>query len=386
MRPPLPFSKEKAESSLSVISVPETSARPSPAASRISTSALRSERRRSDRVGDDRDARPAGRRAQRRQFGGEDACSGDHSPAGGYGRAPPRQGQGGKRKDQRHQHLVAARGRQRGGADRGDERRSGSPARPAPTSAAAGRAGRSRPGRAATSRIWTTRPAAAAHRFADAAAPHPPDLAHGHRQVAERVFAEVLGEVLLADLAERRVARQVRVAAGDPVEERRRVDFVRAPAESGGEVAVLVALDQQRLDPLVFAVGGQVGADVERLAAAGRDRHDAVEDDDVADRPGHDRQQQGERGAAPAPARPRLPAARPADPDRGEDDEGGADEAGTRAGTSPSGRRAARAASQARRSRSPRRLAQRKASTAAGRVRIAGGSLISSPVEWMNGG
>ncbi len=31
-------------------------------------------------------------------------------------------------------------------------------------------------------------------------------------------------------------------------------------------------------------------------------------------------------------------------------------------------------------------LAQRKARTAAGRVRIAGGSLISSPVEWMKGG
>ena len=30
-----------------------------------------------------------------------------------------------------------------------------------------------------------------------------------------------------------------------------------------------VALDEQRLDPLVFAVGGQVGADVEGLAAAG---------------------------------------------------------------------------------------------------------------------
>ena len=47
MRPPLPFSKEKAESSLSVTSVPETIARPSPAASRIRTSTLRSERRRS---------------------------------------------------------------------------------------------------------------------------------------------------------------------------------------------------------------------------------------------------------------------------------------------------------------------------------------------------
>ena len=30
--------------------------------------------------------------------------------------------------------------------------------------------------------------------------------------------------------------------------------------------------------------------------------------------------------------------------------------------------------------------AQRKASTAAGRVKIAGGSLINAPVEWMNGG
>ena len=46
MRPPLPFWKEKAESSLSVISVPETIASPSPTASRISTSTLRSERRR----------------------------------------------------------------------------------------------------------------------------------------------------------------------------------------------------------------------------------------------------------------------------------------------------------------------------------------------------
>ena len=46
MRPPLPFSKEKAESRPSTISVPETIASPKPEASRISTSTLRSERRR----------------------------------------------------------------------------------------------------------------------------------------------------------------------------------------------------------------------------------------------------------------------------------------------------------------------------------------------------
>ena len=66
MRPPLPFSKEKAESSSSVISVPATIARPRPAASRISTSTLRSEWRRADRVGDQRRARRSARRCAAR--------------------------------------------------------------------------------------------------------------------------------------------------------------------------------------------------------------------------------------------------------------------------------------------------------------------------------
>ena len=46
MRPPLPRWKENASSSRSVSSVPETIARPAPAASRMSTSTLRSVRRR----------------------------------------------------------------------------------------------------------------------------------------------------------------------------------------------------------------------------------------------------------------------------------------------------------------------------------------------------
>ena len=77
------------------------------------------------------------------------------------------------------------------------------------------------------------------------------------------------------------------------------------------------------------------------------------------------------------------PATRRADPDRGEDDEGGADEEVL----GPEHR--GQAEEQARQQPGPQALpfaAQRKASTAAGRVRIAGGSLISSPVEWMKGG
>ena len=283
MRPPLPFSKEKAESSLSVISVPETSARPSPAASRISTSTLRRRAAPDDRVGDQRHRGDQAGGAQRRQLGGEDAClEGTMSPledraAPALARATPASGK----------TSVISTSLRRGAA---------SETAPTAVTSAIGVA-------IATSshhqrrQASTPSPASAeqhdqdlddpaggrAHRLADPAAPHPPDLAGGHRRVADRVFAEVLGEVLLADLAERRVARQVGVAGGDPVEERRRVDPVERLG-AGREVAVQVALDEPRLDPLVFAVGGKEGADVERLAAAGRDRHGAVEDDVVADR------------------------------------------------------------------------------------------------------
>src|SRR5215218_4374559 len=94
----------------------------------------------------------------------------------------------------------------------------------------------------------------------------------------------------------------------DFVEELRRVDGVEGGG-AGFEVATEVALGQQRLHPLVFAVGRQVSADVECLAAPGRDRNDAVEDDDVADRPGEDREDEGDEedgggGEAGAPVTP----------------------------------------------------------------------------------
>ena len=91
--------------------------------------------------------------------------------------------------------------------------------------------------------------------------------------------------------------------------------------------------------------------------------------------------QQGSAGEA------RTPAPGAADPDRGEEREGHADEqvlgpehrrqAEQKAGEQPPTREE-RAASPS--------LAQRKARTAAGRVSIAGGSLNRAPVEWMKGG
>ena len=100
-----------------------------------------------------------------------------------------------------------------------------------------------------TSSTWRTRPKVVDMNAADPARPHPADLAHGHLGVADRVFAEVLGEVLLADLAERRVAGQFGIAFGDLVEERGGVDFVQF-LRVGRQALAGLALVEDRLDPL----------------------------------------------------------------------------------------------------------------------------------------
>ena len=136
-------------------------------------------------------------------------------------------------------------------------------------------------------------------------------------------------------------------------------------SECGGSAAPGLALVEDRLDPLVFAVGGEEGADVERLAAAGRDRHQAAEDVGVADRPGEDHGdqrggQQRRAGEAGAPAatqrrrgarRGRRRRRRPA---------------GTRAGTSPSARTGARAPARPTRRARPRSPRGRRAPPPAG--------------------
>ena len=96
----------------------------------------------------------------------------------------------------------------------------------------------------------------------------------------------------------------------------------------------------------------------------------------------------GTRRAATTSAAAARPGRQPRaldDAERREEDEGDADHAGTRAGSARSARRGSPGSEPgaAGRSCSP---AQRKASTAAGRVKIAGGSLKRAPVEWMKGG
>ena len=141
----------------------------------------------------------------------------DHARPEDMAAEPAARADAGKRKDERHQHLVAPRGRQRGRADRGDERRSGSPARPAPTSGGA-RPSTTRPASAEERRAGSGRPG---RRCVLIASPTPllhirPTLRAVIASVADRVFAEVLGEVFLADLAEGCVAGQVRVARRRP--------------------------------------------------------------------------------------------------------------------------------------------------------------------------
>ena len=246
MRPPLPFWKEKAESSLSVTSVPETSARPSPGGEQDQHVDVAQRAAAHDRVGDqrERDRQPGD--AQGRQFGGEDAGEGeDHEPL--EDRAPPALARAAAASGKTSVISTSLRLRrgERGGADRGDDRDRGRHRDQLPPAATQGE--HDEAGQPEGDDQDLDHPAGRrAHRLADPAAPHPAHLAGGHRQVAERVFVEVLGEVFLADLAERLVAGQVRVAVGDAVEERRRVDlFERVGVRL--EAAVLVLLTSSAL-------------------------------------------------------------------------------------------------------------------------------------------
>jgi hypothetical protein len=94
--------------------------------------------------------------------------------------APPREGDAGKRKDQRHQNLVAARGAP---ARRADAVTTAIGVAIATSShqRAARRARRAGEAEQHDEHLHDP-PGRAAHRFADAGAPHPPHLAHGHRR------------------------------------------------------------------------------------------------------------------------------------------------------------------------------------------------------------
>ena len=74
IRPPLPFSKEKAESRPLTTSVPVTTASASPASTSRSTSALRRRAPADDRVDDEGQRQGQADGAEGRQFGREYAC------------------------------------------------------------------------------------------------------------------------------------------------------------------------------------------------------------------------------------------------------------------------------------------------------------------------
>ena len=121
------------------------------------------------------------------------------------------------------------------------------------------------------------------------------------RQVLERLLAEVVPELVLAPCA--RAPGRFRA----PGSARRRAGRGSAPGAGCSRVGRVeeprVARDHLGPDLLRVPVRGQVGAGEQHLPAAGRDRHDAVEGDRVADRPGGDDERRRRRaGSPPAPS------------------------------------------------------------------------------------
>ena len=128
-------------------------------------------------------------------------------------------------------------------------------------------------------------PARLAHDFARAVRPDPPDLGRDEAGELDRLFGDVVAELLAAHPRQRLVGFQARVAGGgEPGEDLLQPQVLGG----GGGEQFRVAGDDLGSDLFRVAVGGQVGAGEEHLAAAGRDRHHPVERDGVADRPGRD--------------------------------------------------------------------------------------------------
>ena len=125
-----------------------------------------------------------------------------------------------------------------------------------------------------------------AHDRAGAVGPDPADLLGDEFDVFAGVVGEVIAELFLAHLREGLVGFQFGVAC------LRRGG--RGSARGGGSATACgpkssgVFGDHGGADLFRVAFGGQVGARVEDLAAAGRDGHEPVMHDRVADRPGRD--------------------------------------------------------------------------------------------------
>ena len=116
-----------------------------------------------------------------------------------------------------------------------------------------------------------------AHHVARPVRPDPPDLGGDEAGVFERLFGDVVPELFLAHPRERLVGFQVRDSGA-----RRgaaRICSSRSRSRVGGGEEFRVAATTSAPTFSGIAVRGQVGAGEEHLAAAGRDRHEAVEGD-----------------------------------------------------------------------------------------------------------
>ena len=195
----------------------------------------------------------------------------------------------GEGQHQRHQRHVAPRHREQQSAEHRDPDDEDAEHQCFPA-ALPGEHGEARD-RQRQHRVVEGDPAAGPHRRARAAAPDVPHLRRDHARVRAGLLAYVLAEVLAADPRQRSVTLHVRVLARDLVEQVLHLgarDLLVGDLGLAGE-----PLDQLALGGQLAPLARQVGRHEQRLAAAGRDGHEAVEDDQVAHRPRRQHQRVG---------------------------------------------------------------------------------------------
>ena len=206
-----------------------------------------------------------------------------------------------QRRHQRHHHQHPPRGGDQQGADRGDRRGRSSPHQRLPAAAPGERTEAEQIRRP---RAPSAAPPRAALRITSRGPCDQmrPILVADEAGRFERLFGDVVPELFAAHPRQRLVAFQIwgSGARARPA----RICSRRSRRASAGAKILGVAGDDFVADLFRVPVRGQVGPGEEHLAAAGRDRHEAVERDRVADRPGSDEEDDaGEQDLRPARAR-----------------------------------------------------------------------------------
>ena len=148
-----------------------------------------------------------------------------------------------------------------------------------------------------------------AHHLARPVRPDPADLGRDEAGVFERLFGDVVPELFACPSA--RAPGRFPVPGSVRAASRARICSSRSRSRVAGREQLRVFGDDLGADLFRVPVRGQVGAGEEHLPAAGRDRHEAVQRDRVADRPGRDDDDDpGEQDRGPSRA-PRRQSPRP---------------------------------------------------------------------------